>query len=95
MDSNLSSSWHIFLEEMNARLSNEREFNIWFKPLEPVSMQDNTLTIRVPSQDYSFKLEDDYFDIFKAALEKGFGEADKSEVPDPDQFANYLDSRGD
>lgn len=74
MDSNLSSSWHIFLEEMNARLSNEREFNIWFKPLEPVSMQDNTLTIRVPSQDYSFKLEDDYFDIFKAALEKGFGE---------------------
>lgn len=37
-------------------------------------MQDNVLTIRVPSQDYSYKLEGDYFDLFKAALEKAFGE---------------------
>lgn len=74
MDSSLSSSWRIFLEEMDVLLSDAREFNIWFKPLEPVSMQDNTLTIRVPSQDYSFKLEGDYFEIFKASLEKAFGE---------------------
>lgn len=74
METNLSSSWHIFLEEMNVRLSDAREFNIWFKPLEPVSMQDNTLTIRVPSQDYSIKLEGDYFEIFKASLEKAFGQ---------------------
>jgi len=37
-------------------------------------MQGNVLTIRVPSQDYSYKLEGDYFDLFKAALEKAFGE---------------------
>lgn len=74
MESSLSSSWGIFLNEMSTHLSNTREFNIWFKPLEPVSMQDNVLTIRVPSQDYSYKLEGDYFDLFKAALEKAFGE---------------------
>lgn len=74
MESSLSSSWGIFLNEMSTHLSNPREFNIWFKPLEPVSMQGNVLTIRVPSQDYSYKLEGDYFDLFKAALEKAFGE---------------------
>ena len=73
MESSLSSSWGIFLNEMSTHLSNPREFNIWFKPLEPVSMQDNVLTIRVPSQDYSYKLEGDYFELFKAALEKAFG----------------------
>ena len=73
MESSLSSSWGVFLDEMSAHLSNPREFNIWFKPLEPVSMQDNVLTIRVPSQDYSYKLESDYFDLFKAALETAFG----------------------
>ncbi|MDO5017620.1 MAG: chromosomal replication initiator protein DnaA [Porphyromonas sp.] len=107
MDSSLSSSWDVFLSEMNAHLSNSREFNIWFKPLEPVSMRDNTLTIRVPSQDYRFKLEGDYFDLFKGALEKAFGTGinliysvptagvrpiEKNDVKS-DHFVTHLDER--
>lgn len=69
----LNKSWSIFQQEMNALLPNQREYNIWFKPLVPVGLEDHILTIRVPSQDYCFKLEDDYFDIFKVALEKAFG----------------------
>ncbi len=74
MSDSLSSSWGIFLNEVNTHLSNNREFDIWFKPLVPVSMQDNQLVVRVPSQDYCFKLEEDYFELFKYALEKAFGE---------------------
>lgn len=74
MSDSLSSSWGIFLNEVNTHLSNNREFDIWFKPLVPVSMKDNQLVVRVPSQDYCFKLEEDYFDLFKYALEKAFGE---------------------
>lgn len=74
MSDSLSSSWGIFLSEINTHLSNNREFDIWFKPLVPVSMKDNQLIVRVPSQDYCFKLEEDYFDLFKYALEKAFGE---------------------
>lgn len=71
--SNLSKSWGIFLQEMNALLPDDREYNIWFKPLVPVGFEDHILTIRVPSQDYCFKLEEDYFDLFKVALERAFG----------------------
>lgn len=73
MSDSLSSSWGIFLNEINTQLSNNKEFDIWFKPLVPVSMKDNQLVVRVPSQDYCFKLEEDYFELFKYALEKAFG----------------------
>ena len=73
MSDSLSSSWGIVLSEVDTHLSNSREFDIWFKPLVPVSMKDNQLVVRVPSQDYCFKLEEDYFDLFKDALEKAFG----------------------
>lgn len=73
MDSYLSSSWGIFLDEVNAQLSSNRDFDIWFKPIVPVSVKDNQLVVRVPSQDYCIKLEEDYFELFKSALEKAFG----------------------
>lgn len=73
MDGNLKNSWGVFLEEMNGHLSGSAEFNQWFKPLTPVEMTNNTLTVRLPSQEYYNQIEDVYIDLVKESLQKAFG----------------------
>ncbi len=50
-----------------------RQFQVWFRPIKPVSLIESTLTIEVPSEFFREYLEDSYLDIIKAALKKELG----------------------
>lgn len=51
----------------------EQKFNTWFKPLKPVSFQDSTITIEVPSDFFREYLEETYLDVLKMALQRVIG----------------------
>ena len=46
---------------------------MWFRPIKPVSLEDATLLVEVPSEFFREYLEDAYLDILKAALKKELG----------------------
>ena len=50
-----------------------RQFNLWFKPIKPVSLVESTLTVEVPSEFFREYVEGAYLDILKAALKKELG----------------------
>jgi chromosomal replication initiator protein len=39
---------------------NEQSFSTWFKPVNPVKLENSSLTIQVPSQFFYEWLEDNY-----------------------------------
>ena len=50
-----------------------RQFNLWFKPIKPVSLVESTLTVAVPSEFFREYVEGAYLDILKASLKKELG----------------------
>jgi chromosomal replication initiator protein len=54
-----------------------KQFNLWFRPIKPVSLVESTLTVEVPSEFFREYLEDAYLDILKASLKKELGVAAK------------------
>ena len=52
-----------------------KQFNLWFRPVKPVSLVESTLTVEVPSEFFREYLEGAYLDILKAALKKELGVA--------------------
>ena len=57
-----------------------QSFATWFKPIVPLSLNNNVLTIQVPSQFYYEWLEDKYIDLLKMTLKRFLG---------PDAKLNY------
>lgn len=54
-----------------------KQFNLWFKPIRPVSLVESTLTVEVPSEFFREYLEGAYLDLLKAALKKELGTSAK------------------
>ena len=50
-----------------------KQFNLWFRPIKPVSLVESTLTVEVPSEFFREYLEGAYLDILKASLKKELG----------------------
>lgn len=50
-----------------------QKFERWFKPLKPVSLQNSTITIEVPSDFYRKYLEEVYLDVLKKTLKRVIG----------------------
>ena len=50
-----------------------KQYNLWFKPIKPVSLVESTLTVEVPSEFFREYLEGAYLDLLKAALKKELG----------------------
>ncbi len=50
-----------------------KQFQVWFRPIKPVSLVESTLTVEVPSEFFREYLEGAYLDIMKAALKKELG----------------------
>ena len=50
-----------------------KQFNLWFRPIKPVSLVESTLTVEVPSEFFREYVEDAYLEILKAALKKELG----------------------
>lgn len=50
-----------------------QKFVRWFKPLKPVSLQNSTITVEVPSDFYRKYLEEVYLDVLKKTLKRVIG----------------------
>ena len=50
-----------------------KQFATWFRPIKPVSLEDATLLVEVPSEFFREYIEDVYLNILKAALKKELG----------------------
>jgi len=54
-------------------------FRTWFEPIVPLKLEENVLTIQVPSPFFYEYLEEQYIDILRKTLRKELGEAAKLE----------------
>lgn len=70
--------WNNCLEIIKSNISNQ-VYTTWFEPIKPVSIQEDILTIEVPSQFFYEWLEEHYVDIIKKALHRIIGEKAKLE----------------
>ena len=52
----------------------EAAFNTWFKPIIPLSYEDNKFTIQVPSQFFYEYLEEKYVNVLKVTLYRVIGQ---------------------
>jgi chromosomal replication initiator protein len=72
MTSNPSKVWENCLSSIKTRVSNQ-SFQTWFEPIVPLSIQNNTLTIQVPSKFFYEWLEDKYVDVLREAINTHLG----------------------
>ena len=73
MDAQLNATWRSFLDIASTLVPSSHEFNMWFKPITPISFKDNVLTLRLPSQYYYERIENDYLDVLREGLGRSFG----------------------
>lgn len=78
--SNISAdaAWEQCLEIIKDNISYQK-FKSWFEPIDPVKLEDNTLTIQVPSQFWYEWLEEHYYGMLRSTLAKVLGEDGKLE----------------
>lgn len=69
---NLFSKWNSFLQFVKDNIS-KIAFKTWFKPLKVLSFEENEIVITVPSQFYSEWLDEHYYLLIRAGLQKFFG----------------------
>jgi chromosomal replication initiator protein len=56
---------------------NHQSFKTWFEPIRPISLEDNTLTIEVPSQFFYEWLEEHYVEIIGKTVKRELGKDGK------------------
>lgn len=72
MSIDFKKNWSACLDVIKNNIGPER-FETWFANTEPVSFENDTLDLRVPSQFYVEKYEDDFIHLIRLALRKSFG----------------------
>ena len=50
-----------------------QNFKTWFKPIKPISLEGNILTIQVPSQFFYEWLENNYITLLKKTIKRELG----------------------
>ncbi len=50
-----------------------QQFNMWFKPIRPVSLEGSSLTVEVPSDFFRDYIEGAYMDLLKMTLRRALG----------------------
>lgn len=73
MTDNVKQLWNNCLEIIKDNVSAE-QFNAWFDPIVPVKFEENTLTLRVPSQFFVEMLEENYFNLLLHTFNRVFGQ---------------------
>ncbi|MBX9851003.1 MAG: chromosomal replication initiator protein DnaA [Cytophagaceae bacterium] len=66
------SVWYNCLQLIKESV-NEQSFKTWFEPIVPISLQQNVLTIQVPSQFFYEWLEENYVQLLRKAIDKELG----------------------
>lgn len=68
----LQQYWKLCLDMLSADLT-KSAFTTWFAPIVPVSFENNTLAIQVPSHMVRNYIEENYIDLFAKVLRQVFG----------------------
>ncbi|MBN2173439.1 MAG: chromosomal replication initiator protein DnaA [Bacteroidales bacterium] len=72
MKKNCKAVWENCLEVIKDNISHQ-SFKTWFEPIKPVKLEDNVLTIQVPSQFFYEWLEEHYITLLKKIIKKELG----------------------
>ncbi len=78
MQTDCISVWEQCLKLIKTKVA-EQSFNTWFKPINAVKLDNNVLTIQVPSQFFYEWIEEHYVHILKESLVLTIGERAKLE----------------
>ena len=64
--------WNNCLQIIANNIDPQR-FDMWFRPIKPVSIEGSTLTVEVPSDFFREYLEGSFLDLLKATLKRAIG----------------------
>ncbi|MBK7956961.1 MAG: chromosomal replication initiator protein DnaA [Bacteroidetes bacterium] len=64
--------WKACLEIIKDNV-NEKSFTTWFEPIKPVALENNVLTIQVPSQFFYEWLEEHYVTLLRKSIKRELG----------------------
>lgn len=85
--------WQHCLEIIKDNI-NYQKFKAWFEPIKPVKVENNTLTIQVPSHFWYEWMEDKYYGLLRASLSKIMGDEARLEYKVVmEQAENVLDNK--
>jgi chromosomal replication initiator protein len=70
--------WENCLQFIKDNVSSQ-SFNTWFAPISPVKLENNILTIQVPSQFFYEWLEEHYITLLRSAIKKELGQEGRLE----------------
>ncbi len=65
--------WENCLSFIKDNISDKKLFETWFKPLEPLKLEEDVLTLKVPSMFFYEFIEENYIDVLKASIRKELG----------------------
>lgn len=65
-------AWNKSLDIIRTKI-NEQKYSSWFKPIKPLKLEDQVLTIQVPSQFWYEWLEEHYYGLLRATLGEVIG----------------------
>jgi len=65
--------WENCLKIIQDNLGNSQSYKTWFNPIKPVKLENNVLTIQVPSQFFYEWLEEHYIGLLKKTIKKELG----------------------
>ncbi len=75
MEKGYKEVWSRCLDVIKDNLSSYQMFKTWFLPIKPVKLENNILTIQVPSQFFYEWLEEHYIDLLKKTIKRELGPA--------------------
>ncbi|WP_069130399.1 chromosomal replication initiator protein DnaA [Rhodohalobacter halophilus] len=73
-----ASAWSECLEIIQDNISYQK-YKSWFEPIKPVKLENDTLTIQVPSQFWYEWLEEHYYNMLRSTIAKVLGKGGKLE----------------
>lgn len=73
MLTNYQTQWQDCLQIIKDNLQNEEAFKAFFEPCQPLSFENNKLTLGIPSHFVYDQLENQYFDLLKKTLQRVYG----------------------
>lgn len=76
MEQNCESSWNACLEIIRDNIT-PTSYKTWFEPIEPISLKESVLTLKVPSHFFYEWLEENYVKLIRTTIKHVLGENGK------------------
>jgi chromosomal replication initiator protein len=70
MNKDIKQIWQSCLRIIRDNLAHEHLFKTWFEPIKPYSLEDNVLTLQVPSHFFCEYLEEHYLDLLTKTIKR-------------------------